>query len=282
MLERLERILLCEKPDWVLLYGDTNSTLADAIVASKLGQRIAHIEAGLRSFNRTMPEELNRIATDHLSDLLLCPTQTAMNNLRQEGLASRAVLSGDVMYDAYLADAASAEQHDRLPVKKWAPGTFALATVHRAENTDDPKRLAAIMTTLDQVSGDICPIVIPLHPRTRKALLQANWSPRHLLFTEPVSYLEMIFLEKRARMIFTDSGGVQKEAYFGKVACITLREETEWVETLENGCNVLVGASPSRTVEVQRNERRTVASVLRRWSRRDRGSQEVNGDRAVA
>jgi UDP-GlcNAc3NAcA epimerase len=249
MLERLEPILLSEDPDWVLLYGDTNSTLAGAIAASKIGQRIAHIESGLRSFNRRVPEELNRVATDHLSDLLLCPTQTAMDNLRREGLADRAVLTGDVMYDAYLADIARAEQQNGLCAGRWASKAFALATVHRAENTDDPQRLTAIMNTLDQVSADICPVVIPLHPRTRKALLEANWSPRNLLLTEPVSYLQMIFLERRARMIFTDSGGVQKEAYFGKVPCITLREQTEWVETLENGCNVLVGASHERSLE---------------------------------
>jgi UDP-GlcNAc3NAcA epimerase len=252
MLKRLEPILSSEKPAWVLLYGDTNSTLAGAVAASKLGQKVAHIESGLRSFNRRMPEELNRIATDHLSDLLLCPTEAAMNNLRREGLADRALLTGDVMYDAFLADVARAEGINGTLAQTWKPGAFALATVHRAENTDDPGRLGSIMNALERISAEICPVALPLHPRTRKALAQINWSPRHVTLLEPVSYLQMLLLETRARMILTDSGGVQKEAYFARVPCVTLRDETEWVETLENGCNVLTGANTTSIVDVAR------------------------------
>lgn len=242
MLKRLEPILTSEKPDWILLYGDTNSTLAGAVVASKLGLKVAHIEAGLRSFNRHMPEELNRVVADHLSDLLLCPTAAAVTNLEREGLASKIVLTGDIMYDAFLNDVARAEQQDDSLANKWAPRTFALATVHRAENTDDPARLRSIMEAIDEVSRDICPVVLPLHPRTRKALSDTGLSLRHAVVLEPVSYLQMLLLETHARMILTDSGGVQKEAYFAKVPCVTLRDETEWVETLPNGCNVLTGA----------------------------------------
>ena len=248
MIKRLEPVLAQEQPDWVLLYGDTNSTLAGAVVASKMGLRVAHVEAGLRSFNRRMPEELNRIATDHLSDLLLCPTQTAIENLQREGLESRAVLTGDVMYDAVLAFRHRAERRGGPLAERWRPGAFALATVHRAENTDDRARLRNIMEALDQIATTICPVVLPLHPRTEKRLGEMGWAPRALEVIRPVSYLEMILLQSRARFILTDSGGVQKEAYFAKVPCITLRDETEWLETLENGCNALAGAD-SRKIQ---------------------------------
>lgn len=242
MIKALEPVLLTLQPDWVILYGDTNSTLAGAVTASKLGYAVAHVEAGLRSFNRRMPEELNRIATDHLSDLLLCPTQQAMENLRREGLIERAVWTGDIMYDAVLAFRQAAESLNAERLQRWASGEFALATVHRAENTDDPARLASILKAFEVIAASRCPVVFPVHPRTQKYLAQNGLSASNVQLIPPVSYLEMILLESRARFILTDSGGVQKEAYFLRKPCITLREETEWTETLENGCNVLTGA----------------------------------------
>jgi UDP-GlcNAc3NAcA epimerase len=245
MMKRLEPVLIAEKPDWVLLYGDTNSTMAGALVASKLHSPCAHVEAGLRSFNRRMPEELNRIVTDHLSDLLFCPTATAIENLAHEGLRDRAVLTGDVMYDAALEFRHRAEAGQAPVAAGWKPGEFALATVHRAENTDDPTRLRAILGALERISLEICPVVFPLHPRTAKAA-PAGWSPGRVHALPPLGYLDMLLLESRARFILTDSGGVQKEAYFMRTPCITLRDETEWVETLENRCNVLAGADEER------------------------------------
>jgi UDP-GlcNAc3NAcA epimerase len=242
MLKRLEPVLAAERPDWVLLFGDTNSTLAGAVIASRLMLRVAHVEAGLRSYRRSMPEEVNRIVCDHLSDLLLCPTELAVENLRREGLAERAVLTGDVMYDAALASRGLAEQNGGAIADAWQPRQFALATVHRQENTDDPERLRNIVGALDEIARTICPVVWPVHPRTKKCLRELGVAPGAVTTIEPVSYLEMLLLEGRARMILTDSGGVQKEAYFFEVPCITLRDETEWVETLQNRCNVLTGA----------------------------------------
>jgi len=239
MLKRLEPVLQAEKPDWVLLYGDTNSTLAGAIVASKLGLPIAHVESGLRSHRRTMPEEINRVVADHLSNLLFCPTELAVSNLRNEGLGARAILTGDVMYDASLAFSAVAERHGSPLARSWNHGQFCLATVHRAENTDDPNRLREIVEALDQIARTVCPVVWPIHPRTQNRLTDMGLSTGSVTTLGPVSYLEMLLLESRARFILTDSGGVQKEAYFLKVPCITLRRETEWQETLENQCNVL-------------------------------------------
>jgi UDP-GlcNAc3NAcA epimerase len=252
MLKRLEPILTGEKPDWVLLYGDTNSTLAGAVVASKLVLRTAHIEAGLRSFRRGMPEEINRVVADHLSDLLLCPTTLAMENLCREGLGKRAVLTGDVMYDASIAYGKAAERRGGSLADSWRPGEFALATVHRAENTDDPERLGDIAGALDEIARTTCPVVWPVHPRTKKRLSEMGCSTGAVTMIEPVSYFDMLLLESRARCVLTDSGGVQKEAYFFKVPCITLRDETEWVETLENHCNVLSGSSKERILEAVR------------------------------
>jgi UDP-GlcNAc3NAcA epimerase len=241
MLKRLEPVLMEEKPDWVLLYGDTNSTLAGALVASKLALRSAHIESGLRSHRRAMPEEINRIVADHLSDLLFCPTRLAVDNLCKEGLGERAILTGDVMYDASLNFRELAETRGGLLADTWRAGEFALATVHRAENTDDPERLRNIVTALDDIART-CPVVWPVHPRTRKRLDDLGLASHRVTTIEPVSYLGMLLLEGRARFILTDSGGVQKEAYFLNTPCITLRDETEWEETLENNCNVLTGA----------------------------------------
>jgi UDP-N-acetylglucosamine 2-epimerase len=252
MLIRIEEVLQAEKPDWVLVYGDTNSTLAGALAAVKLQIPLAHVEAGLRSFNRQMPEEHNRVLTDHASDLLFCPTTTAMDNLRREGLGAVAHLVGDVMYDAVLFNAELAEKHstvlDRLDLE---PGEFALATVHRPRNTDDPERLGRIMAALAEIR---LPVIFPVHPRTRRRLADAGLDPGpafsdRLRLVEPVGYLDMLALERNAGLILTDSGGVQKEAYFFAVPCLTLREETEWVETVEAGWNQLVGADPEAILD---------------------------------
>ena len=214
MLKRLEPILTSERPDWVLLYGDTNSTLAGALAAAKLDLRMAHIESGLRSHRRAMPEEINRIVADRLSDLLFCPTPLAVENLRAEGLADRAVLTGDVMYDASLAFRQLAEARRGPLADTWKPGAFALATVHRAENTDDPERLRSIVAALDKIARTTCPVVWPMHPRTRNRLAVLGFETGEISVIPPASYLDMLLLEGRARFILTDSGGVQKEAYF--------------------------------------------------------------------
>ena len=242
MLKRLEPVLAAEKPDWVLLYGDTNSTLAGAVVASKLMLRTAHIEAGLRSYRRGMPEEINRIVADHLSDLLFCPTVLAVENLGKEGLAGKAILTGDVMYDASIGYREAAERRGGALADQWRAGEFALATVHRAENTDDPNRLREILDALEEISTRMCPVVWPVHPRTKNRLREMGCNASAVKMIEPLSYFDMLLMESRSRFILTDSGGVQKEAYFFRVPCITLRDETEWVETLENHCNVLTGA----------------------------------------
>ena len=248
MIKRLEPVLAQHRPRWVLLYGDTNSTLAGAIVCAKLGIPVAHIEAGLRSFNRAMPEEINRVVADHISDLLFCPTDGAVENLQREGLAARAVLCGDVMYDAALHYRKVAEGQPGELADRWKAGTFALATVHRAGNADDPRRLRAIFAALDRIAAEVCPVLLPLHPRTRKSLAASGIHSKHIQIMRPVTYLEMLLLESRARVILTDSGGVQKEAYFAQVPCVTMRDETEWLETLENQCNMLVGADEEAIV----------------------------------
>lgn len=252
MMCRLEPVLHSLQPDWVLLYGDTNSTAAGALTAAKLHFNLAHIEAGLRSFNREMPEEINRIVADHLSGILFSPTTAGMDNLRREGLASRAVLCGDVMYDAILGNLQTTERRSS-PAYEWKERSYALATVHRAENTDNMDRLSSIMHAFERIASDICPVVLTVHPRTRKALDGLGWAPERVCFVPPLSYPDMLLFEKRARAILTDSGGVQKEAYFLRVPCVTLRDETEWIETLDNSCNTLAGASePNRIFEAMR------------------------------
>jgi len=314
MLKRIEPVLVKERPDVVLVYGDTNSTFAGALAAAKLHIPVAHIEAGLRSFNKAMPEEINRVLTDHVSTILFCPTETAVENLRKEGFTnivddghlisdvslyeSRTmdhgpiVLNvGDVMYDSVLYNLKLAEERsdilNRLHLlpnepkepnkpnelneptelnKLNKPIRYALATIHRAENTDDPKRLRSIFRALNEIARDVMPVILPLHPRTRKRLSSlANrmnpsnpinsmnpTNPRDLMIIEPVSYLDMLWLEKNARLILTDSGGVQKEVFILQVPCITLREESEWVETIEAGRNVLAGADKEQIVEAAR------------------------------
>jgi UDP-GlcNAc3NAcA epimerase len=242
MLAALERVIGRARPDWVLVYGDTNSTLAGALAAAKMRIPVAHVEAGLRSWNRAMPEEINRVTADHLADLLFAPTRAAVANLRGEGIArGKIVRTGDVMYDAARHYGATAARESTVLESLGLRGLdYVLATVHRAENTDDRARLAAIFGGLQRLARDI-DVVVPLHPRTRRALARAGWRPgAGLRLIDPVGYLDMVMLEKRARLIATDSGGVQKEAYFYGVPCATLRGETEWVELVAAGWNVLV------------------------------------------
>lgn len=244
MLEAIEQTLLAEKPDWVLVYGDTNSTLAGALAAVKLHIRVAHVEAGLRSFNRRMPEEINRVLTDHAADLLFTPTETADRHLAKEGIDPRHVRrTGDVMYDAALFYGGKANAVSQVLTRlEISTGRYVLATIHRAENTDDMQRLNAIVEGLAAISREI-PVVLPVHPRTRGTLEKAGILSsvgQQLRLIEPVGYLDMVMLEKNAALVATDSGGVQKEAFFHAVPCMTLRDETEWVELIEAGWNRLV------------------------------------------
>jgi UDP-N-acetylglucosamine 2-epimerase len=243
MLIRIEEVLLSEKPDWVIVYGDTNSTLAGALAAAKLKIPIAHVEAGLRSFNREMPEEYNRVLADHCSDFLFCPTQTAVQNLKHEGITEGVHWVGDVMCDSVLYNIKLAEKYSRILEKlNLKPKNYVLATVHRAENTDEPKKLKSIFCALDKIAQNGWPVIIPLHPRTLKKLNDSETCPlNNLLLIDPVSYLDMLLLEKQAKVVLTDSGGIQKEAFWLQVPCVTLRNETEWVETVETGWNYLAG-----------------------------------------
>ena len=241
MLIEIERILLTERPDRVLAYGDTNSTLAGALAAAKLHIPVAHVEAGLRSFNMQMPEEINRILTDQLSDILFCPTQAALDNLAREGFANKPVQVlqvGDVMQDAALLFAQAAAHG--LTSSVTGEG-FILATLHRAENTDDPARLTSIVSALNTLHASLAPVVLPLHPRTRAAIAKSGLS-LDVQVIDPVGYLEMVDLLRRCALVLTDSGGVQKEAFFFGKACVTMRDQTEWVELVEVGANTLVGA----------------------------------------
>ena len=241
MLEGIEKEILDRAPDWVLVYGDTNSTTAGALAAVKLHVPVAHVEAGLRSFNRRMPEEINRIVTDHVSDVLFAPTATSVKNLAGEGISGEKVVEvGDVMYDVALHAGERANRESGILAElALEPKRFALATVHRAENTDDPEVLSAIIEGLAIVSSRV-PVVFPMHPRTKAALEKANLLDRArktLRLIDPVGYLDMVLLEKAAVVVATDSGGVQKEAYFHGTPCVTLRTETEWVELVELGWN---------------------------------------------
>ena len=244
MLAAIEAVLVQEKPDWLLVYGDTNSTLAGAVAAAKLHIPIAHIEAGLRSFNRTMPEEINRVLTDHCASLLFCPTQTAVDNLATEGIYHGVHLVGDVMVDALYYFLPKAENSPILSQNQLAPQEYVLATIHRASNTDSPQALAQVLACLAQSQW---PVVWPIHPRTAAAMHRfALTPPANVRLIPPVGYLEMLALEKNARFILTDSGGVQKEAYIFAVPCITLREDTEWVETVAQGWNTLTGSDVAK------------------------------------
>ncbi len=245
MLVGIESILLHEKPDWTLVFGDTNSTLAGALAAVKVHLPVAHVEAGLRSFNRLMPEEHNRVLTDHCSDLLFCPTPTGVNNLAREGITQGVHLVGDPMYDAVLMFGNLAQSRSNiLDTLQIPPKSYLLATIHRSYNTDDHMALRDIFTAFAQIGEKI---ILPLHPRTRQALAQIRLDPpTNVEVIEPIGYLDMLMLEQNARIILTDSGGMQKEAFFFSVPCITLRPETEWVETVQAGWNVVAGTDPQR------------------------------------
>jgi len=249
MLARIEEVLLNEKPDLVLVYGDTNSTLAGVLAAAKLCIPIAHVEAGPRSFDLRIAEEVNRVLTDRVSSLLFCPTPTTVRNLAAEGITEGVHEVGDVMYDCALfyREKSRAIESDLLSGLGIGHKSYYLATIHRAENTNDIQRLSGILKGLDEISSGEHPTVLPLHPRTKKTIAELGLTvSENIRILEPVSYLQMIALEANAKAVLTDSGGVQKEAYMFSVACITFRNETEWVETVEAGWNVLVDADRER------------------------------------
>lgn len=258
MMIALERAIIELAPDCVVVYGDTNTTLAAALVTCKLRIPLVHVEAGLRSYNRSMPEEHNRVLTDHCADLLLCPTRTAVENLEREGIASGVHLVGDVMYDAALYFGARAREHSLvLEELDLSPGEYFLVTLHRPQNADQPENLKTILEALVALDA---PVVFPVHPRTRARFAEQNdlmsiLKSGGIRVTEPRSYLDMLRLEQSARAILTDSGGVQKEAFFFRVPCVTLRTETEWPETVATGWNVLVGAHTEAIVEAAKNVR---------------------------
>jgi UDP-GlcNAc3NAcA epimerase len=288
MLERIETVLKKERAEVVLVYGDTNSTLAGALAAVKLNIPVAHVEAGLRSYNRTMPEEINRLLTDHLSTFLFCPTHQAVRNLLEEGIKdgkTKVVKKvGDVMYDSVLYYSELAEKKSTILARlnllpynsslrhaprgvHGSPGphmvqgelptpNYYLATLHRAENTDNPKRLKSILKALNKIGKDV-PVILPLHPRTKKMMKTFHFFPetQGIKLIDPVSYLDMLTLEKNAKAILTDSGGVQKEAYWFGVPCFTLRDETEWMETIQSGWNILVGSEMKTIVDEVRRRR---------------------------
>lgn len=243
MLEGIEKLLLDEKPNMLLVYGDTNSTIAGALAAKKIHVPVGHVEAGLRSFNMRMPEEVNRILTDRISDHLFCPTDTAINNLRNEGFNDfdcKIHRSGDVMQDAALYYAQFSEAKSDVLAQLGNPKNFVLTTIHRAENTDDPIRLSAIISALNDINKSQ-QVICPLHPRTRKILENLPEKPAFTII-DPIGYFDMIELLKHASLVMTDSGGLQKEAFFFQNACITMRDQTEWTELVDNGYNMLAGA----------------------------------------
>lgn len=247
MLIRIEEVLEQEKPQWLVVYGDVNSTLAAALAASKLGIPVAHVEAGLRSYDRAMPEETNRVLSDHLSSLLFCPTSAAVENLAVEGITRGVHNTGDVMYDAFLRYLPVAEAKSTILQKLGLkPSEYVLATIHRASNTDDPATLSSILKAFEEM-GDV--VVLPIHPRTKGAMNGLE-TPDNLRIIPPVGYLDMLKLERNARMILTDSGGVQKEAYFAQVPCLTLRDsfQPEWGETVEAGANIWVGTDTDKII----------------------------------
>ncbi len=257
MLEKIEEVLLKEKPDWVMVYGDTNSTIAGALAASKLHIKVAHVEAGLRSFNMNMPEEVNRILTDRISNILFCPTQSAVANLEKEGYGTldiKIVKNGDVMQDGALFYKDLAVKPEEVESSKLEAGSYVLCTIHRAENTDDPKRLKDIFEALNEIAEET-KIILPLHPRTKAILKSSDFQldSSNLIIIEPIGYLKMVYLIKNAKLIMTDSGGLQKEAFFFEKPCITLRDETEWVELIENRFNVLAGADKEKIIDLYKN-----------------------------
>jgi UDP-N-acetylglucosamine 2-epimerase len=257
MLEGVEEVLLRERPDLVLLFGDTNSTLAGALAAAKLAIPVAHVEAGLRSNRRAMAEEINRVITDHVATVLFCPSRLAVDNLRGEGITDGVHLVGDVMYDVLLGYLPGPMERERVVRSHGLEGdSYALVTIHRAENTDDADQMQTIVAALEKVSTCGLEVVFPMHPRTRDALVRSVIPPG-LRVIPPVSYREMLSLEADAHVILTDSGGVQKEAFWLGVPCVTMREETEWVETVELGWNVLTGCDADAVVTAVTHDRPT-------------------------
>lgn len=250
MLIKIEKVLFKEKPDFVLVYGDTNTTLAGALATVKLHIPIGHIESGLRSFDRKMPEEINRIISDHISNILFAPTENAVINLNKEGIKNGVFQVGDVMYDALIRNIKIAEEKSTIFSKfKIEPNQYFLATIHRPSNTDNKKNLENIFSAFSNIEETI---IFPIHPRTAKFIKNHNLKDKigkNVIITEPLGYLDFITLEKNAKKIFTDSGGVQKEAYFLKIPCITLRENTEWIETVKDGWNILVGSDKGKIVD---------------------------------
>ena len=249
MLKGVEDLLFAERPDYLLIYGDTNSTLAGALAASKLSIPVAHVEAGLRSFNRRMPEEINRVVADHLSNLLLCPSNTAVQNLAAEGIVENVHLVGDVMLDVlnWARQRNAAKPSGILGQLGLTKQHYVLATVHRSENTDDLVRLAQIVSAFNSLEE---PVVFPVHPRARKVITEARYPIKpHVRLIDPVGYLDMVALTGAARLVLTDSGGLQKEAYWLGVPCLTMRDETEWVETVTSGWNTLVGSDSGKIAE---------------------------------
>jgi len=252
MMEKIEEVALKENPDWIMVYGDTNSTLAGALVASKLNIKLAHIEAGLRSFNMKMPEEINRILTDRVSNLLFCPTEIAIENLKNEGferMNCKVVKTGDVMLDGAIF-------YKKLAIKPSfkIEENFVLCTIHRAENTDSIANLIGIFDALNEISKE-AQIILPLHPRTKKVIESHKIDTSNLTIVDPLGYLEMVWLIDNCNIILTDSGGLQKEAYFFSKQCITLRDETEWVELVNIGANVLVGANKMKIISEFKNRK---------------------------
>jgi UDP-N-acetylglucosamine 2-epimerase len=250
MMEEIEKVFISDRPDLVVVYGDTNTTLAAGIVAAKMGLPLVHVEAGLRSYRRSMPEEINRVVTDHLSNLLLCPSPPSVRNLEKEGITEGVAVVGDVMTECLLSIESTLDDSapEKLGLKK---GEYVLATIHRQENADSRENMGAIIGAMCQYDGEV---VLPLHPRTAKNITSWGLMDRltdsgNVMVMEPMDFLTFTAIERHARKIMTDSGGVQKEAYFWGVPCVTVRDETEWTETLEGGWNVLTGASQERILE---------------------------------
>ncbi|MDD5552131.1 MAG: UDP-N-acetylglucosamine 2-epimerase (non-hydrolyzing) [Candidatus Pacebacteria bacterium] len=248
-MEKIEKVIEKEKPDFVIVLGDVNATLAGALVAAKMHIKIGHIEAGMRSFNKRMPEEINRIVTGHVADYHFCSTKTAVLNLKREGIKENVYNVGDIMYDTFLRAVKFASKNSKILEKlNLKKGNYCLATIHRAENTDEKARLKNIVSAFSKIEN----LIFPIHPRTKKYLKDYKlWQSlnRKIRIIKPVGYLDMLWLENNAKKILTDSGGVQKEAYFAKVPCLTLRDETEWVETVKGKWNILVGADKDRILK---------------------------------
>ena len=275
MIIRIEKEIQHENPDWVLVYGDTNSTLSGALAAAKLHVPVCHVEAGLRSFDKQMPEEINRVLTDHVSTLLFAPTHAAVKNLQQENISEGVHHVGDIMYDAAIRFGKIAQNESKI-LKQLSVKDFFLATVHRQENTDKQESLSGIINAFDEIATADCPVILPIHPRTSKMLDRYKIHPQNpdVRIIPPVPFLDMIVLEKNARAILTDSGGIQKEAYFHWTPCITLRDVTEWVETVEAGWNQVVGAKTEKIVRAVGQIRK--GSIINEYGKGDSGHEMIN------